>query len=105
MEANQKNCHHPKKHPMNKFLLIATAATLSALIVVAPAHARGGSGKSSGKSSSGSHSVRGYTRKDGTYVQPHRATNPNHTKTDNWSTKGNTNPDTGKLGTVDPNKQ
>lgn len=50
----------------------------------------------------GSHSVRGYTRKDGTYVAPHRATNPNSTKLDNWSTKGNTNPYTGKEGTVDP---
>lgn len=49
-----------------------------------------------------SHSVRGYTRRDGTYVTPHRATNPNGTKLDNWSTKGNVNPDTGKAGTVDP---
>lgn len=50
-----------------------------------------------------SHSVRGYTRKDGTYVAPHRATNPNSTRADNWSTKGNVNPYTGKEGTVDPN--
>jgi hypothetical protein len=49
-----------------------------------------------------SHSVRGYTRADGTYVAPHRATNPNDTRADNWSTKGNVNPDTGKDGTVDP---
>jgi len=49
-----------------------------------------------------SHSVRGYTRKDGTYVAPHRATNPNSTRSDNWSTKGNVNPYTGKEGTVDP---
>ena len=49
-----------------------------------------------------SHSVRGYTRKDGTYVAPHRATNPNSTMMDNWSTKGNVNPDTGKAGTKDP---
>jgi hypothetical protein len=48
------------------------------------------------------HSVRGYTRSDGTYVAPHRATNPNDTRADNWSTKGNVNPDTGKDGTVDP---
>lgn len=51
-----------------------------------------------------SHHVRGYTRSDGTYVQPHEQTNPNSTKLDNWSTKGNTNPDTGKRGTVDPYK-
>ncbi|NYD90327.1 hypothetical protein HD841_002107 [Sphingomonas melonis] len=53
-------------------------------------------------SAQSSHSVRGYTRKDGTYVAPHRATNPNGTLSDNWSTKGNVNPDTGKPGTVDP---
>jgi len=50
----------------------------------------------------GSHYVRGYTRKDGTYVAPHYQTNPNGTKLDNWSTKGNVNPYTGKVGTVDP---
>lgn len=49
-----------------------------------------------------SHSVRGYTRKDGTYVAPHRATNSNGTKLDNWSTRGNVNPYTGKVGTKDP---
>lgn len=51
-----------------------------------------------------SHYTRGYTRHDGTYVQPHYSTNPNGTKLDNWSTKGNTNPYTGKAGTVDPYK-
>lgn len=51
-----------------------------------------------------SHYTHGYTRKDGTYVQPHYSTNPNSTKLDNWSTKGNTNPYTGKSGTVDPYK-
>jgi len=66
-------------------LLISTAGTSDAF-------ARGGG-------SSGSHSVRGYTTKNGTYVAPHRQTNPNGTRTDNWSTKGNVNPDTGKLGT------
>jgi len=54
------------------------------------------------KSSGGSHSVRGYTKKDGTYVAPHRRTNPNSGKTDNWSTKGNVNPYTGKRGTKEP---
>ena len=49
-------------------------------------------------------SVKGYTKKNGTYVQPHQRTNPNKTKLDNWSTKGNVNPHTGKKGTVDPYK-
>ena len=48
------------------------------------------------------HSVNGYAKKDGTYVAPHIATNPNATKVDNYSSKGNVNPSTGKVGTVDP---
>lgn len=43
--------------------------------------------------------VRGYTKKNGTYVAPHYRSNPNSTKLDNWSTKGNINPYTGKAGT------
>ncbi len=42
--------------------------------------------------------VKGYYRKDGTYVRPHYRSSPNHTKLDNWSTKGNVNPYTGKVG-------
>lgn len=48
--------------------------------------------------------VRGYTRNDGTYVQPHYQTERNNTKLDNYSTQGNVNPYTGKAGTVDPYK-
>lgn len=42
--------------------------------------------------------VRGYTRKDGTYVAPHYRTSPNSTTSDNYSTEGNINPYTGKVG-------
>jgi len=51
----------------------------------------------------GSH-VRGYTTRRGTYVAPHTRSLPNHTGTDNYSSKGNINPYTGKVGTrsVDP---
>lgn len=49
-----------------------------------------------------SHSVRGYTRANGTYVAPHMQTNPNSTRLDNWSTRGNVNPYTGQEGTRDP---
>ena len=52
----------------------------------------------------GSHSVKGHVKKDGTYVQPHRATNPNNTQRDNWSSKPNTNPYTGKPGTKEAEK-
>jgi hypothetical protein len=100
------------------------ALILAAVIFYAPTvYARGGSGhsgsshhsSSSGKttakkpgSSSGKttarkpgsdHAVSGYTKKNGTVMKPYRATNPNKTKNDNYSTKGNVNPYTGKPGT------
>ena len=73
---------------MRTFLIV-----LAALLVSASAHAKGGS-----------HAVKGHVTKDGTYVAPHQQTNPNGTKVDNWSSKPNVNPYTGKTGTVDPLK-
>jgi len=49
-----------------------------------------------------SHGVKGHYTKKGTYVAPHRATNRDSSKLNNWSTKGNTNPYTGKRGTKNP---
>lgn len=43
--------------------------------------------------------VKGYTKKDGTVVPPYVRTAPNSTKNDNYSTIGNVNPNTGKVGT------
>jgi len=48
--------------------------------------------------------VRGYIKSNGTYVMPHYQTAPNATKLDNWSSKPNVNPYTGKAGTKDPYK-
>jgi hypothetical protein len=45
------------------------------------------------------HYVSGYTRANGTYVAPHEQTNPNNTRDDNYSTRGNVNPYTGQAGT------
>lgn len=75
-----------------------------AAFACSPALARGGGGHSGGTYStgSGSHSIKGYTKKDGTYVAPAHAKNPNTSKFDNWSSKGNTNPYTGKEGAKDP---
>ena len=71
----------------NTIIFIAACAlSISAI-------AKGGS-----HSSGGSHSVRGHTTKNGTYAAPTRATNPNHTKRDNYSQKGNVNPYNGKAG-------
>jgi hypothetical protein len=43
-------------------------------------------------------SVRPHIKKNGTYVPRHQRTAPNSTKRDNWSTRGNVNPNTGKPG-------
>lgn len=48
--------------------------------------------------------VRSYIKKNGTYVAPHYKTLPNKSKFDNYSTRGNINPFTGKKGTVNPFK-
>jgi len=55
-------------------------------------------------SGGGSHSVKGHVKKNGTYVHPHRATNPNQTQRDNWSSKPNVNPYTSKPGTKEAEK-
>jgi len=77
------------------------------LFLSVAAHARGRADNYSGSRygvNPNSHSVDGYARKDGTYVSPYRATNPDNTQYNNYSTKGNTNPYTGKEGTVIPRK-
>lgn len=49
--------------------------------------------------------VKGYYKpSSGRYVTPHYKTTPNRSKFDNFSTKGNYNPYTGKKGTVNPFK-
>ncbi len=49
--------------------------------------------------------IKGYTRKDGTYVQGHYRTVRNSTNRDNFSTKGNYNPYTGQAGWVQPDNK
>lgn len=44
------------------------------------------------------HVVQGYTRSNGMYVAPHMATNPDHDRSNNLSSRGNTNPYTGARG-------
>lgn len=48
--------------------------------------------------------TRGYVKKNGTYVEPSHRTSPNRTQRDNYSSKGNVNPYTGKTGTKKPRK-
>jgi hypothetical protein len=70
--------------------LRAISAALLIVMLGSAAHAQG------------SNNVQGYIRQDGTYVQPHMRTNPDNSRTNNWSAQGNTNPYTGRQGTVDP---
>ena len=75
---------------MKKLLIILSIVTSLLFSAEVFAKSKGG----------GSHvHVNGYTRKDGTYVQPHYRTSPDRTKTNNWSHSGNVNPYTGKVGT------
>ena len=46
----------------------------------------------------------GYYKKNGTYVAPHYKTAPDSSRYNNFSTKGNTNPYTGKKGYKSPYK-
>jgi hypothetical protein len=43
--------------------------------------------------------VSGHFRSNGTYVQPYTRSNPNSTVIDNYSFKGNINPNNGREGT------
>ncbi|WP_431103072.1 hypothetical protein [Roseateles noduli] len=49
----------------------------------------------------GAVAVRGYVKKDGTYVAPHMRSAPDANFQNNWSTTGNINPYTGEPGKVD----
>lgn len=80
---------------IKRFHILLTASLL--ICLSANLHAKN-------TSSGSSNSVRGYTKKDGTYVTPHQRTNPNGTQRDNWSSKPNTNPYTGKDGKKEPQK-
>jgi hypothetical protein len=46
--------------------------------------------------------VRGYTTRNGTYVQPHWRSSPDSNPNNNWSCCGNMNPHTGEMGTRQP---
>ena len=90
---------------MRKLLTAAMLSVIGSVLCVShPVHAKGSrSGSSGSKSYSSSpqqHSVSGYTRSNGTYVQPHSRSNPDGARNNNWTTQGNTNPHTGKDGTL-----
>jgi hypothetical protein len=76
--------------------------TLAILMIFASPLISAKKAGSSGGGSGGSHRVNGHFKKNGTYVAPHHATNPNHTQRDNYSSKPNVNPYNGKQGTKEP---
>ena len=72
---------------------------------VLPASAHRGGGHHSGNHYNNYHSkpsvkVSSYTRSNGIPVKGHHRTHPDYTKNNNYSTKGNTNPYTGKEGWI-----
>ncbi len=94
---------------MNKLVALACVVAVGFSTPVL-ARGGGGGGPSSGGgghsgsyggtgSNSSSHSMRGYTTRNGTYVAPHQQTNPNGTMRDNYDARGNVNPYTGAVGT------
>lgn len=46
--------------------------------------------------------VNGYTKSNGTYVEGYHRTSPDSSTSNNYSTRGNVNPYTGREGTVSP---
>lgn len=78
--------------------LIILSATLF-LCTINTSYARGGSYSYHAHSYTGQHSVNSYTRSNGSHVRSHMQTNPNNTRNDNWTTRGNINPYIGKPGT------
>ena len=86
--------------PTKTSLLIL--AFLIAMLVLPPAHSKSPYGGNQGNSKTTN--VSGYTKKDGTVVAPYQRTTPNGTQRDNWSSKPNYNPNTGKEGTKEPEK-
>ncbi len=87
LNIKRKNCKN-----------LMSCCTIALALCISPQvqakRASGGSG--------GAHHVNGHFKKNGTYVQPHHATNPNHTQRDNYSSKPNVNPYNGKQGTKEP---
>jgi hypothetical protein len=94
------------KIKMKNILFCALLLAISQVAFAGPhggGHAVRGTGaashQSTGTGAKAEHQrVPGYTKKDGTRVAPHERSTKDQTKTNNWSTKGNVNPATGKAG-------
>lgn len=93
---------------MSRFLLLTFIGIITLIMSEQLAHARRSGGSKIGssgsysKSSGSSIRVRGYTTRSGGYVSPHYRSRADRTRLNNWSTRGNINPYTGKVGTQRP---
>lgn len=85
-----------KGHLMLTVRILSLSLAFALFAATANAAPRMSSGTGSKSSSS---RVSGHTTKSGTQVAPHSRSTPDKSKSNNWSTKGNTNPKTGKAGT------
>lgn len=83
-----------------KKLLVAMFVLVSGLgIAEARSHHSNYPSWDTGSGSNSQHeTVGGYQRRDGTYVAPYERTKANNTLDDNYGTRGNNNPWTGKTG-------
>jgi len=79
---------------MKAVRIVAILVAMSVFAGFAPPQAEAG----------GTSRVKGYVKKKGAMVKPHRRTKPNKKKTDNYGAKGNVNPGTGKAGAKAPFK-
>lgn len=81
---------------------ILAAALLAVAVTALPSHAKGKHGAAGPGTGSKTEStaIHGYVKKDGTTVQSHQRSKADKEFENNWSTKGNQNPTTGKEGTV-----
>lgn len=77
--------------------LFAVGAMISILVVLIASNAYAG-----GKGSGGRVYVKGYFKKDGTYVSPHYRTAPDGNPYNNYSYPGNYNPNTGNITPGNP---
>jgi hypothetical protein len=88
---------------MQRLLLLTLALMLCAVGGFAKGHGSSHAASSVRASGTGSRSsstsVRGYTTRSGTHVNSYHRTTPDHTQRNNYSTRGNVNPYTGKTGT------
>ena len=84
-----------------RIFLSAVAVILAVSLIGQRAYAKGSEHSYSSHSGSDVH-VNGYYRANGTYVASNMRSAPDGIKSNNWSTKGNVNPYTGKVGTKAP---